>query len=109
MKFTARCTHEGVNRSSFGAHLRIPAFKNSSGMSLTLDTLVLAMPVSWKGTLQQYAGRLHREHATKSDVKIIDVVDTGHPTLLKMWDRRQRGYRAMGYRFAESDSLSYYI
>lgn len=63
-----------------------------------LDTLVLAMPVSWKGTLQQYAGRLHREHAGKSDVRIIDFVDTGHPALLRMWDKRQRGYRAMGYR-----------
>ncbi|MGH8050249.1 MAG: TOTE conflict system archaeo-eukaryotic primase domain-containing protein [Arenimonas sp.] len=65
-----------------------------------LDTLVLAMPVSWKGTLQQYAGRLHREHASKTDVKIIDFVDTGHPALLRMWDKRQRGYRAMGYRIA---------
>ncbi len=63
-----------------------------------LDTLVLAMPVSWKGTLQQYAGRLHREHATKTDVRIIDFVDTGHPALLRMWDKRQRGYQAMGYR-----------
>lgn len=49
-----------------------------------LDTLVLAMPVSWKGTLQQYAGRLHREHANKTDVRIIDFVDTGHPALLRM-------------------------
>ncbi len=63
-----------------------------------LDTLMLAMPVSWKGTLQQYAGRLHREHASKTDVRIIDFVDTGHPALLRMWDKRQRGYRAMGYR-----------
>jgi superfamily II DNA or RNA helicase len=63
-----------------------------------LDTLVLAMPVSWKGTLQQYAGRLHREHASKTDVRIIDFVDTGHPALLRMWEKRQRGYRAMGYR-----------
>ena len=63
-----------------------------------LDTLVLAMPVSWKGTLQQYAGRLHREHASKTDVRIIDFVDTGHPALLRMWDKRQRGYRTMGYR-----------
>jgi superfamily II DNA or RNA helicase len=63
-----------------------------------LDTLVLAMPVSWEGTLQQYAGRLHREHASKTDVRIIDVVDTGHPALLRMWEKRQRGYRAMGYR-----------
>jgi superfamily II DNA or RNA helicase len=66
-----------------------------------LDTLVLAMPVSWKGTLQQYAGRLHREHAAKTDVRIIDFVDTGHPALLRMWDKRQRGYRAMGYRIKE--------
>jgi len=68
-----------------------------------LDTMVLAMPISWKGTLQQYAGRLHREHAAKTDVRIIDFVDTGHPALLKMWERRQRGYRAMGYRIGEKD------
>ena len=67
-----------------------------------LDTLVLAMPVSWKGTLQQYAGRLHRDHASKTDVRIVDFVDTGHPALLRMWDKRQRGYRAMGYRMAEA-------
>ncbi len=66
-----------------------------------LDILILAMPVSWKGTLQQYAGRLHREHADKTDVRIIDFVDTTHPALLRMWEKRQRGYRAMGYRIAE--------
>lgn len=70
-----------------------------------LDTLVLAMPVSWKGTLQQYAGRLHREHVSKTDVRIIDFVDTGHPALLRMWDKRQRGYRAMGYRIG-SEALA---
>lgn len=69
-----------------------------------LDTLVLAMPVSWKGTLQQYAGRLHREHASKTDVRIIDFVDVGHPALLRMWDKRQRGYRAMGYRVSEDST-----
>ena len=66
-----------------------------------LDTLVLAMPISWKGTLQQYAGRLHRKHASKTDVRIIDFVDTAHPALLRMWDKRQSGYRAMGYRIVE--------
>ena len=66
-----------------------------------LDTLVLAMPISWKGTLQQYAGRLHREHATKIDVRIYDYVDTGHPVLMRMWDRRQRGYKTMGYEIGE--------
>ena len=65
-----------------------------------LNTLVLAMPISWKGTLQQYAGRLHRTQATKTDVRIIDFVDTGHPALVRMWEKRQRGYRAMGYRVA---------
>lgn len=63
-----------------------------------LDTLVLTMPISWKGTLQQYAGRLHRQHSNKTNIRIIDFVDTGHPALLRMWDKRQRGYRAMGYR-----------
>jgi superfamily II DNA or RNA helicase len=66
-----------------------------------LDTLVLAMPISWKGTLQQYAGRLHREHSSKTDIRIIDFVDAGHPALLRMWDKRQRGYKAMGYRQAQ--------
>lgn len=69
-----------------------------------LDTLVLAMPVSWKGTLQQYAGRLHREHSNKLNVRIIDFVDSGHPALLRMWDKRQRGYRAMGYRIVAGES-----
>lgn len=63
-----------------------------------LDTLVLAMPISWKGTLQQYAGRLHREHAHKQDVRIYDYAETDQPQLARMWDKRQRGYRAMGYR-----------
>ena len=61
-------------------------------------------PNSQKGTLQQYAGRLHREHAPKTDVRIIDFVDTGHPALLRMWDKRQSGYRAMGYRMAEQSN-----
>ncbi|PWV59022.1 superfamily II DNA or RNA helicase [Plasticicumulans acidivorans] len=71
-----------------------------------LDALLLAMPVSWKGTLQQYAGRLHREHASKTDVRIIDFVDTDHPALLRMWDKRQHGYRAMGYRI-EAEAAPY--
>ncbi|GAB3387153.1 DEAD/DEAH box helicase family protein [Azotobacter armeniacus] len=69
-----------------------------------LDSLVLAMPISWRGTLQQYAGRLHREHTSKADVRIIDFIDAGHPALRRMWDKRQRGYRAMGYRIREAIS-----
>lgn len=67
-----------------------------------LDTLVLAMPISWKGTLQQYAGRLHRAHADKLDVRIYDYVEMDHPQLSRMWDKRQRGYLAMGYRIGSS-------
>ncbi len=62
-----------------------------------LDTLVLAMPISWKGTLQQYAGRLHREHAGKDNVRIYDYIETEQAQLARMWDKRLRGYRAMGY------------
>ena len=65
-----------------------------------LDTLALAMPVSWRGTLQQYAGRLHREHSAKTDVRILDFVGTGHPALHRMWEKRLRGYSAMGYSIA---------
>lgn len=62
-----------------------------------LDTLFLAMPISWKGTLQQYAGRLHREHVSKSGVRIFDYVELDNPQLARMWEKRQRGYKAMGY------------
>jgi superfamily II DNA or RNA helicase len=68
-----------------------------------LDTLVLAMPISWKGTLQQYAGRLHREHADKQDVRIHDYAETDQPQLARMWDKRKRGYRAMGYAIRAMD------
>ena len=62
-----------------------------------LDTLFLAMPVSWKGTLVQYAGRLHRAHTGKAEVRIYDYVDRSSPTLMRMFYKRLRGYRAMGY------------
>jgi hypothetical protein len=49
---------------------------------------------------------LRREHAGKVDVRIIDFVDTGHPALLRMWVKRQRGYRAMGYRLSVGKSAA---
>jgi len=63
-----------------------------------LDTLFLALPVSWKGTLVQYAGRLHRLHPGKHEVRIVDYVDSKVPMLAKMFEKRRVGYRAMGYR-----------
>ncbi|MBN4066772.1 DEAD/DEAH box helicase [Simkania negevensis] len=62
-----------------------------------LDTLFLAMPVSWKGTLAQYAGRLHRLHQTKSEVVIFDYIDYEVPMLGRMWEKRLKGYTALGY------------
>jgi superfamily II DNA or RNA helicase len=67
-----------------------------------LDTLFLAMPVAWRGTLQQYAGRLHREHAGKADVIIYDYVDGAVPVLARMHQKRLAGYRAMGYAVASA-------
>lgn len=62
-----------------------------------LDTLVLAMPVSWKGTLVQYTGRLHRLHPRKLEVRIFDYVDREVHLLARMFERRLRTYRAIGY------------
>jgi len=62
-----------------------------------LDTLFLALPVSWKGTLVQYAGRLHRLHPGKREVRIYDYVDRNVPMLARMFEKRLRGYRAIGY------------
>jgi superfamily II DNA or RNA helicase len=67
-----------------------------------LDTLLLALPISGKGTLQQYAGRLHRQHPGKTEVRIIDYVDAEVPMLRRMFERRLRGYWAMGYQRTDS-------
>ena len=58
------------------------------------------MPVAWRGTLQQYAGRLHRAHAGKAEVLIYDYVDEAVPVLARMHRKRLAGYRAMGYTVA---------
>ena len=67
-----------------------------------LDTLFLALPVSWKGTLVQYTGRLHRLHPAKREVRIFDYVDREVPILLRMFEKRLRGYRAIGYARGEA-------
>ncbi len=67
-----------------------------------LDTLFLALPVSWKGTLIQYTGRLHRQHSGKREIRIFDYVDCDVPMLLRMFERRLRGYRAIGYARGEA-------
>lgn len=62
-----------------------------------LDTLFLAMPIAWRGTLQQYVGRLHRIYAGKHEVQVYDYVDTRVPVLARMFSKRMKGYHAMGY------------
>lgn len=62
-----------------------------------LDTLFLTMPVSWKGTIAQYAGRLHRLHHAKREVRVVDYADLNEPMLARMFDRRCKGYEAVGY------------
>lgn len=62
-----------------------------------LDTLFLTMPISWKGTLAQYIGRLHRQHAGKTEVLVVDYVDELVPVLARMATKRRLGYRALGY------------
>jgi very-short-patch-repair endonuclease len=62
-----------------------------------LDTLFLALPVSWRGTIAQYVGRLHRVHDGKHEVRVYDYADLNVPMLAKMFDRRCEGYAAVGY------------
>jgi superfamily II DNA or RNA helicase len=70
-----------------------------------LDTLFLTMPISWRGILAQYAGRLHRLHAAKRDVVIYDYVDGNEPILAKMAVKREAGYRSLGYRAVDTQEL----
>jgi superfamily II DNA or RNA helicase/very-short-patch-repair endonuclease len=63
-----------------------------------LDTMFLTMPVSWQGTIAQYVGRLHRLCDGKSEVRVYDYADLNVPVLARMFDRRCRGYEAVGYK-----------
>jgi len=66
-----------------------------------LDTLFLTLPVSWRGVLIQYAGRLHRIHQAKKEVIIYDYADLEVPMLAKMYEKRRAGYKAIGYEIDE--------
>ena len=71
-----------------------------------LDTLFLAMPISWKGTLQQYAGRIHRLSDDKKEVRIYDYVDIHIKMLERMYQKRLTGYASMGYKAKGEDIMS---
>ncbi len=63
-----------------------------------MDTLFLALPISWKGRVEQGVGRLHREYPGKRDVRVYDYIDVHVPMCDKMYRKRQNGYAAAGYR-----------
>lgn len=73
-----------------------------------LDTILLAMPISWKGTLAQYVGRLHRNYEGKQEVRVYDYVDLHIPSLERMYHKRLKGYSELGYcvKVSEQDLAS---
>ena len=71
-----------------------------------LDTLLLAMPVAWKGTLAQYAGRLHRNYIGKREVLVYDYADVFVPMLDRMYHKRVKGYAELGYSIKAFDGVN---
>jgi superfamily II DNA or RNA helicase len=63
------------------------------------------MPLSWRGTLQQYVGRLHRIHHGKKVVGVFDYVDAQVPMLGRIYEKRLKGYRAIGYEMESEDHV----
>ena len=96
-----RATHAAIAEACQGA-AGVCIFATGSlvgeGFDLpVLDTLVLASPISFKGRVVQYAGRLHRESEGKTDIRIHDYLDVSSPVMLKMYRKRRMQYEAMGY------------
>ncbi|MFT5756564.1 MAG: superfamily II DNA or RNA helicase [Alteromonadaceae bacterium] len=69
-----------------------------------LDTLFITLPIAWKGILAQYAGRIQREWSNKKYIQVYDYVDD-FPTLMRMWKKRENGYKALGYKFDGQKNL----
>ena len=100
-----RSTHAAIIEACQTAH-GVCIFATGSligeGFDLpALDTLVLASPISFKGRLIQYAGRLHRASEHKHDVRIFDYLDASSPVMLKMCRKRRKAYETMGYQIEE--------
>jgi superfamily II DNA or RNA helicase len=104
----SRATSEALGEISDGEERVLVATGRYLGEGFDdarLDTLFLTMPISWRGTLSQYVGRLHRRHASKRDVVVYDYVDENEPMLVKMATKREAGYRSLGYRAVRSAEL----
>src|SRR5262249_8338245 len=102
-------THLGRARRAICAHAHEPAacapLFHLDPHDQRLDTLFLALPASWKGTLAQYAGRLHRLRPGKTTVQVFDYVDNAVPMLARMFEKRLRTYRALGYLREEAEEV----
>ncbi len=95
-----RLKMERLKSISEGEHMVIVATGKYVGEGFDyprLDTLFLALPVSWKGIIAQYAGRLHREHERKDEVRIYDYIDINVSVCEAMYHRRLKGYACIGY------------
>jgi len=66
----------------------------------------LALPISWKGTIQQYAGRLHRQYDGKKEVRIYDYLDETVTMLARMYKKRLIGYKSVGYEIIEPENTA---
>ncbi len=62
-----------------------------------LNCLFLTMPFKWDGTLAQYVGRLHRNSVDKKEVHVYDYVDLKISIFSKMFNKRLKGYKKLGY------------
>lgn len=96
--------HKAANQQLPNAQVLVATGKYiGEGFDLPrLDTLFLAMPIAWKGSLAQYAGRIHRESEGKDQVTIFDYIDASLPMLQRMFVKREKGYKAMGYQISFS-------
>ncbi len=92
---------ESVSESAEKAVLATGKYLGEGFDDRRFDTLFLTLPISWRGIVVQYAGRLHRAHYSKKEVMIFDYVDVEVPMLAKMYQRRLSGYRAIGYDIAD--------
>ena len=105
-------TGSGTTKDKRDALLRLQAISPSEPLAIVatgkyvgegfdyprLDTLFLALPISWKGLVAQYAGRLHRENEGKKDVRIYDYIDIHEPVCDSMYRKRLKGYASIGYK-----------
>jgi len=67
-----------------------------------LDTMMLTMPAAAEGNIEQFAGRLHRDYETKKEVIIYDYVDSHIRVLEKMYHKRLRTYKKIGYEICNN-------